>query len=126
LLLVDLRNKDLLGNTAAEALELVGIVLNRNGVPFDTNPPFYPSGIRMGTPGITSRGMKEKEMRLIAGWINTVVADIAETKKKMGVTFDQEKKKSTRDEIIAKTKSLKQIQTAVKQLCKRFPIKNTY
>lgn len=126
LLLVDLRNKDLLGNTAAEALELVGIVLNRNGVPFDTNPPFYPSGIRMGTPGITSRGMKEKEMRLIAGWINTVVTDIAETKKKMGVTFDQEKKKSTRDEIIAKTKSLKQIQTAVKQLCKRFPIKNTY
>jgi glycine hydroxymethyltransferase len=107
LLLVDLRNKDLLGNTAAEALELVGIVLNRNGVPFDTNPPFYPSGIRMGTPGITSRGMKEKEMRLIAGWINTVVADIAATKKKMGVT-------------------LKQIQTAVKQLCKRFPIKNTY
>ena len=46
----------------AEAMEAVGIVINRNSVPFDPNPPFYPSGLRIGTPGTTSRGMKEKEM----------------------------------------------------------------
>jgi glycine hydroxymethyltransferase len=66
LLLVDIRNKKLLGNTLAEGCDAAGIVFNRNGVPFDPNPPFYPSGIRLGTPGITSRGMKEKDMRKIA------------------------------------------------------------
>jgi len=63
LILIDLRNKGLIGNLAAEALEEAGIVLNYNAVPYDPNPPFYPSGIRLGTPGITSRGMKEKEMK---------------------------------------------------------------
>ncbi|MBI2641671.1 serine hydroxymethyltransferase, partial [Candidatus Roizmanbacteria bacterium] len=61
-MVIDLRKQKILGNTAAEALEEAGIVLNRNKVPFDPNPPFYPSGIRMGTPGLTSRGMKEREM----------------------------------------------------------------
>lgn len=126
LLLIDLRNKELLGNTAAEALEAAGIVLNRNGVPFDTNPPFYPSGIRLGTPGITSRGMKEKEMRLIAEWIRTVIEDTAVTKKKMGVTFEEEKKKDTRNKIVVQTKSIKIILAQVKKICRRFPIKNAY
>ncbi len=126
LLLIDLRNKELLGNTAAEALEAVGIILNRNGVPYDTNPPFYPSGIRLGTPGLTSRGMKEKEMKLIAEWIHTVIADIAVTKKRMNVGFAEEKKREARLKIISLTKSLKKIHTAVVQLCRRFPIKTSY
>lgn len=126
LFVIDLRNKDLLGNTGAEAMEAVGIVINRNGVPFDPNPPFYPSGLRIGTPGTTSRGMKEKEMKLIAGWIKTIIEDVAATKKQMGITFDEEKKRDTRTKIIAQTKSLKKIHTEVKQLCKRFPIKTTY
>lgn len=126
LLLIDLRNKEVLGNTAAEAMEAANIVLNRNGVPFDTNPPFYPSGIRLGTPGITSRGMKEKEMRMIVGWINMIVEDIAATKKRMGVTFEEEKKKDIRNKIIAQTKSIKTVQTAVKKLCKQFPQKTSY
>lgn len=66
LVLVDLRNKNILGNTAAEALEEVGIIVNRNAIFNDPNPPFYPSGLRMGTPGITTRGIKEKEIKLIA------------------------------------------------------------
>src|SRR3990167_6869129 len=63
LVLVDLRNKELLGNTVAEACDLARIVLNRNGIPFDPNPPFYPSGVRLGTPGLTSRNMKKKDKR---------------------------------------------------------------
>src|SRR3989344_3982935 len=73
LILTDLTNYKILGNTAAEGLEEAGIVLNYNTVPFDPNPPFYPSGIRLGTPAITSRGMKEKEMQLIGKIISEVV-----------------------------------------------------
>jgi len=63
LILIDLRNKKVSGTSAALALEVAGIVLNKNGVPFDPMPPFYPSGIRLGTPAITTRGMKEKDMK---------------------------------------------------------------
>ena len=66
-MVVDLRPQGVIGNIAAEALEVAGIVVNRNSVPHDPNPPFYPSGIRLGTPAITTRGMKEKEMRQIGG-----------------------------------------------------------
>jgi glycine hydroxymethyltransferase len=72
LILADMTSFGLLGNTMAEGCEAAGIVLNRNGVPFDPNPPFYPSGIRLGTPGITSRGMKAKEMKIIAGWLSDI------------------------------------------------------
>lgn len=126
LLLMDLRNKELLGNTAAEALESVGIILNRNGVPYDPNPPFYPSGIRLGTPGVTSRGMKEKEMKVIAKYIHEVLHDIAETKRKLEISFTAEKKREFRNKIITETKSLGNIQLEIKKLCKRFPIKNSY
>ena len=73
LILVDLRNKNITGKMAQELLEKAGIVSNKNTIPYDTGTPFDPSGIRLGTPALTTRGMKEKEMRLIAGWINEVI-----------------------------------------------------
>ncbi|NTU73408.1 serine hydroxymethyltransferase [Candidatus Roizmanbacteria bacterium] len=126
LLLVDLRNKGLMGNTVAEALDAVGIVLNRNGVPQDPNPPFFPSGIRMGTPGITSRKLEEKEMKLIAKWIDEVTKAVAETKELLKVTAEEEKKKSVRKNIIEKTKKLKAIKKEVLALCKKFPLPTEY
>ena len=73
LLLVDLRPLGISGNVVAEALEAAGIVVNRNSVPNDTMPPFYPSGIRLGTPAVTTRGMKETEMEKIGDWILQVI-----------------------------------------------------
>ncbi|EKD85878.1 MAG: Serine hydroxymethyltransferase [uncultured bacterium] len=73
LILIDLRNKKVNGALAAIALEAGNIVVNKNGVPFDTLPPFYPSGIRLGTAAITTRGMKEKEMVKIAKWFDLVI-----------------------------------------------------
>jgi len=70
LVLLDLRNRGIEGKEAAVALEEAGIVVNANSVPNDPAPPFRPSGIRLGTPAVTTRGMKEKEMKLIASWIN--------------------------------------------------------
>jgi glycine hydroxymethyltransferase len=75
LLLVDLTNKDVPGRKAARALDRAGIVCNCNSVPFDPRKPFDPSGIRLGTPAVTSRGMREPEMRQIATWIDQVVED---------------------------------------------------
>jgi glycine hydroxymethyltransferase len=74
LLLIDLTNKNVPGKIAAKALDRAGIELNYNSVPFDTRKPMDPSGIRLGTPSVTSRGMAESEMKLIAGWIDRVVA----------------------------------------------------
>lgn len=126
LILVDLQNKKLLGNTAAEACEAAGIVLNRNGVPFDPNPPFYPSGIRLGTPGLTSRGMKEKQMQLIAGWINEIIDDISNRKNQMKISFEQEKKRVTRQEVINSSMVIKEIRKKVLKLCSQYPIKKVY
>lgn len=75
LILIDLRNKDILGGEAQDRLEKAGITINKNSIPYDPNPPFKPSGIRLGTPAITTRGMKEKEMKQIASWINEVISD---------------------------------------------------
>lgn len=125
-MVIDLRKEKILGNTAAEALEEAGIVLNRNKVPFDPNPPFYPSGIRMGTPGLTSRGMKEKEMRLIASWVDKVLKGLQESKNKLKLDINQEKKRSTRNAIIASTKVIIKVNSEVKKLCKKFPIKKVY
>ena len=75
LILIDLRNKEISGSEAQNRLEKAGITVNKNSIPFDPNPPFNPSGIRLGTPAVTTRGMKEKEMRRIAEWINKVVSD---------------------------------------------------
>lgn len=74
LILIDLTNKGISGKPAAKALDRAGIELNFNAVPFDPRKPADPSGIRIGTPAVASRGMKEPEMKLIAGWIDQIVA----------------------------------------------------
>ena len=69
LMLVDVFSKGMLGSDAEKALGEAGITVNKNAIPFDTNPPMKPSGIRIGTPALTTRGMKENEMRQIGRWI---------------------------------------------------------
>jgi glycine hydroxymethyltransferase len=69
LMLVDVFAKGMLGSEAESALHEAGITVNKNAIPFDTNPPLKPSGIRIGTPALTTRGMKEGEMHTIGGWI---------------------------------------------------------
>jgi glycine hydroxymethyltransferase len=69
LMLVDVFQKGILGSEAELALGKAGITVNKNSIPWDTNPPLKPSGIRVGTPALTTRGMKEPEMRVIAAWI---------------------------------------------------------
>ncbi len=69
LMLIDVFEKGMLGSEAEFALGAAGITVNKNAIPYDTNPPMKPSGIRIGTPALTTRGMKEPEMRVIAGWI---------------------------------------------------------
>jgi glycine hydroxymethyltransferase len=95
LILINLKNKKISGQDAQDRLEKAGITVNKNTIPFDTNSPFNPSGMRLGTPAITTRGMKEKEMKTIAVWIN---------------------------EVIAKPKSCLKIRKKVKELCKKFPL----
>ena len=75
LVLVDLTPKKLTGKTAEIALERAGITVNKNTIPFDPQKPMITSGIRIGTPALTSRGMKEDQMQLIAGWIAEVLGD---------------------------------------------------
>lgn len=121
LILIDLRNKGVSGKIAAFALETAGIVLNMNGVPNDTNPPLWPSGIRLGTPAITTRGMREREMKKIAAWINQVIEEIAGE--------EMPKDKEARSEFFAsfkertaKNKNLLAIAREVKSLCRKYPI----
>jgi len=85
LMLVDLRNKNITGKAAQEALDEVGITCNKNGVPFDDKSPMITSGIRLGTPALTTRGMKETEFELIAEFINKVVTNPADEKVKAEV-----------------------------------------
>lgn len=95
LILVDLRSKGVTGKDAQLRLEEAGITINKNTIPFDPNPPFSPSGIRMGTPAITTRGMKEKEMKKVAGWINEVISD---------------------------PKSISKVRKEIRSFCKKFPL----
>jgi glycine hydroxymethyltransferase len=121
LILIDLRSKGVNGAVAAYALEVAGIVVNKNGVPFDTNPPFYPSGIRLGTPAITTRGMKEKEMGQIGKWIGEVIGEL--TKYHLPATKEERIAfmKKARTEL-SKNKKLLAIAGEVKTFCKRFPV----
>jgi glycine hydroxymethyltransferase len=70
LMLVDVFAKGMLGSEAEKALDQAGITVNKNAIPFDTNPPMKPSGIRIGTPALTTRGMKEADMRRVGRWIS--------------------------------------------------------
>ena len=99
LMVVDARPFNIGGKELAESLDEAGIVTNYNTIPHDPNPPFHPSGIRLGTPAITTRGMKTPEMKKIAEWIYLV----AKTKGQDG-------------------KVIKSIRSQVTSLCRRFPI----
>jgi glycine hydroxymethyltransferase len=80
LILVDLTNKKIIGADAESALSKAGITVNKNTVPFDPRPPFSPSGIRLGTPALTSRGLKEKEMEQVAEWIDQAITHSSDDK----------------------------------------------
>src|SRR5689334_5637626 len=76
LFLVDVFSKGINGKQAEQALDKSGITVNKNAIPFDQNPPLTPSGIRIGTPALTTRGMKEPEMEAIGAWITDVLENI--------------------------------------------------
>ncbi|MDD5774213.1 MAG: serine hydroxymethyltransferase [bacterium] len=97
LMLIDLNNIGITGKDAEEKLDLAGITLNKNRIPGDMRSPFVTSGIRIGTPAVTTRGMKEKEMKIIASLINEVL-------------------KSDKDSV------LKKVSSEVKHLVKKFPV----
>ncbi len=78
LLLIDLSNKGITGKQAEEGLEKAGITVNKNMIPFDTRSPFLTSGIRLGTPAVTTRGMKEKDMTRIVSLIDTVLTNLTD------------------------------------------------
>ena len=80
LMLIDLRNKNVTGKDAQEALDQAGITVNKNAVPFDDKSPLITSGIRIGTPAVTTRGFKEPEMIVLAGLIDRVIANIGNEK----------------------------------------------
>lgn len=101
LMLVDLRNTELTGKIAEEALDRAHITVNKNTVPFETRSPFITSGIRIGTPAVTSRGMGEAEMQSIAELIGRALADPGDAKKLASVA----------DDVVA--------------LCKRFPLERS-
>lgn len=98
LMLVDLTNKNISGKKVENALGLAGITVNKNMIPFDTRSPFVTSGIRIGTPAMTTRGMKENEMEIIASFINKAV-----------VNYENES-------------VLKSIKVEVAELCNKFPL----
>ncbi len=98
LILIDLSNAKITGKDAEIALDKAGITVNKNTVPNEKRSPFVTSGVRIGTPALTTRGMKESEMKTIAGWIGEVLAD------------------STNETL------LKKIKGQVRELCMKFPI----
>lgn len=121
LLLIDLRKQKVNGAVAALALEVAGIVTNKNGVPGDTMPPFYPSGVRLGTPAITTRGMKEREMKKVANWIDRAIKEVS------GQEMPKNKEKRTdfwkkfRKEVRT-NKNLAKIAKEIAVFCKDYPV----
>ncbi len=121
LMVLDLRPQNVIGNIVAEALETAGIVVNKNSVPHDSNPPFYPSGVRLGTPAVTTRGMKEEEMKQIGVWIAQVIGEVShyhlpDTKEGRQDFLSKVKKE------LATNKKLLAIAKKVKVLCAKFPV----
>lgn len=98
LMVVDLQNKGITGKEAETVLDSAGISVNKNTIPFDPRKPFDPSGIRIGTPTVTTRGMKEEEMRQIGNFITEAIDSKGDRK------------------------NLEQIQQRVKELCQTFPV----
>jgi len=98
LMLVDFGGSDLTGKVAEETLEKAGITVNKNAVPFDTRSPFVTSGVRIGTPASTTRGLKETEMRQIGAWIDEALQNIEN------------------DSVLAR------IRGEIRELCKQFPL----
>ncbi len=98
LMLIDFSGSDITGKMASAALEKAGITANKNTVPFETRSPFVTSGIRLGTPATTTRGLKEAEMELVAGWIERAIANM------------------DNDSV------LEEIRVQVKELCVKFPL----
>ncbi len=98
LLLIDVSSKGVTGGEAEKALDTVGITVNKNMIPNDIRPPMDPSGIRLGTPALTTRGMKETEMKQIAVWIDDAITH--------------------RDDALR----LDEIRLAIRELTKRFPL----
>ena len=98
LLLIDLTTKGMTGKEAQELLDSVGITVNKNTIPYDTQKPFITSGIRLGTPPLTTRGMRENEMREVAGMIAKVLG-------------------SKGDAAV-----LEKVKAQVRELCERFPL----
>ncbi len=88
LMVVDLTNKGVSGKQASLALDKAGITVNKNTVPFEPRSPFDPSGIRLGTPALTTRGMKEEEMGQIAAWIDEAIAHNSDDQKLEGIRQD--------------------------------------
>jgi glycine hydroxymethyltransferase len=91
LMLVDVFSKGISGKIAEHALDAAGITVNKNMIPFDTRPPMDPSGIRIGTPALTTRGMKEAEMKQIGKWITQVLASADDKKLQEKVRSDVQK-----------------------------------
>ncbi len=122
LILLDLRNKKVNGRVAAIALEKAGIVLNYNGVPGDDMPPLFASGIRLGTPAITTRGMKEREMKKVAVWYDKAIKEV----EGMELPKDDKVKRAELMKeyraAIEKNKNLVAIAKEVKLLCAKFPV----
>ena len=104
-----------------EALDLAGITVNKNTIPSDPSSPFYPSGIRLGTPALTTRGMKEKEMRMIAEWISQVIFEVKDYEMSDDKDERNEAIKKFREEI-TKNQKIKKIKKEVVELCKKFPL----
>ena len=104
-----------------EALDVGGITTNKNTVPQDPSSPFYPSGLRLGTPAITTRGMKEEEMKLIADWIVQIVEMIKDYQLPEGKEKRNRYLKGFRKDI-AESEVLQTVKQQVADLCKKFPI----
>ncbi len=113
LIVIDLRNKEIGGKFAARALNYANIVSNMNTIPYETGSPLNPSGLRIGTPSITTRGMKESEMKQLAQWINDV---IAVAKEFASLDFNEFNEKIRNHPAILK------IRTEVIEITKKFPL----
>ncbi len=122
LILIDLTKWDKgLGFFAQYALEVCRITVNKNTVPGESGSPFYPSGVRLGTPALTTRGMKEKEMKKIGSWIGDILQEIKHLRLPAGKTerinYIKKQKK-----LLEKNKKLKAIEKEIRIFSKRFPV----